>query len=490
MSKHDSTRAKREALLQTQRVILDKDPRITVWDRQDDSADMSAGLLDAHFDAVLIADSSGRIVESNYRAEELLGYSADELKNINLIEVIDKADQALINKFNELVDNHHYVLVEGYCLCRDQSVFPAEIALGVKRLEEYDDSLVLFIRDIEERKQIESRLDTIYRALQNAAIGIVTATIDGTIDTVNPAFLDTWGLDRDYKAAGRDVASFFCDPDEIKDILGKVKESYICMHETLGLRQDGSTFPAQISVAPDTEGADNKPRGFVISCKDNTATAEADELRRRAEQKQIENDRIKARLDAISSLSFSINAPLQTLLSIAEDEDRKDIRTQVDRIIKLVENLRKQEGSRDFDIADVSAAAESGACEKGRALIIDDEDIITQYFSKFINTFYPHIEIDIANSGSDGLNIFSEKHHGLVILDCVMPEMSGRETYRGLETICEKKRWDMPNVVFNTGFLPDDSIRQLVKINPRNTLLQKPIKRDDLLAAIGPHLKK
>lgn len=482
---------KKQALLQTQQVILEKDPRITVWNRPESREKLEANLLNVHFDAVVLCDDGGGIHQVNARAVEMFGYSFEEFKRMQVLDLIDKASEKLMQNLNKLVDNDQYVMIECNCLRRDQSVFPAEIALGAQRLKDMNDALALFVRDITERKKIEHQLLTVNNALRNAAIGIAVTTRDGSIEFVNPAFLESWGLDLDYRAQGRDIRSFFNDPDELSEILDKVSESYICLHETLALRQDGSTFPAQISVAPDLD-AQGGLIGFVMSCKDTTLEQESTELRQRAELKQKENERIRDRLNTVSGLGFAINSPLQLLLSIAEDEDRQDVREQVERIINIVDNLQKEHNPRAFDLEQALSEKDRGEqkpCDPKQALVIDDEDTITRYFSKFINTFYPDITVHIADGGRNGLELFEEHQPGLIILDCAMPEMSGRETFRQIERMCLRNHWELPNVIFNTGFLLDESIRELIERYPGNTLLRKPIKRDDLITALSPYLK-
>ena len=63
--------------------------------------------------------------------------------------------------------------------------------------------------------------------------------------------------------------------------------------------------------------------------------------------------------------------------------------------------------------------------DMSRILIIDDESSIRSTLKEILE--YESYEVDLAASGPEGLNLFSERKHDIVLCDIKMPEMDGLE---------------------------------------------------------------
>jgi len=60
-----------------------------------------------------------------------------------------------------------------------------------------------------------------------------------------------------------------------------------------------------------------------------------------------------------------------------------------------------------------------------RILVIDDENSIRSTLQEILE--YENYEVDLAASGQEGLNLFTERKHDIVLCDIKMPEMDGLE---------------------------------------------------------------
>jgi len=60
-----------------------------------------------------------------------------------------------------------------------------------------------------------------------------------------------------------------------------------------------------------------------------------------------------------------------------------------------------------------------------RILVIDDENSIRSTLKEILE--YESYEVDLAASGQEGLNLFTEKKHDIILCDIKMPEMDGLE---------------------------------------------------------------
>lgn len=114
-------------------------------------------LLQSLYDGVLITNLAGRIEDVNDRAMEFLGYAKEELSRLNIINIIAGADETLLETLRRNIENHRYTLIEAYCIRKDHTTFPAEIATNQLVLTQAG-HFCFFVRNITRRKQAEEEL--------------------------------------------------------------------------------------------------------------------------------------------------------------------------------------------------------------------------------------------------------------------------------------------------------------------------------------------
>ena len=112
-------------------------------------------LFCALWDAAVITDSSGCVFDSNSRAEGWFGYSRREFRGLTVADFISGANDSLMRTILANIEETFVFIEECYCLRKDGSIFPAEMA--VNRLRLSNDHLIFFVRDITNRKELESR---------------------------------------------------------------------------------------------------------------------------------------------------------------------------------------------------------------------------------------------------------------------------------------------------------------------------------------------
>lgn len=115
-------------------------------------------LLQSTYDAVLITDRSGLVVDFNWRVEEAFLFESGSFPWTNVLEFISGADPKLMGNLAGVLEDHPYVLIEAHCNRLGGSLFPAEIAVsrvGLTSGREYG----FFFRDITIRKQALEALE-------------------------------------------------------------------------------------------------------------------------------------------------------------------------------------------------------------------------------------------------------------------------------------------------------------------------------------------
>ncbi len=119
--------------------------------------DRYTSLLHCIYDAVLITDSAGAILEVNARAEHIFSYKGDELKRMNVTDVIAGADEELLRVLHENISESRFTLLEAVCARSDDSRFHAEIVANRISITD-SQNLCFFIRDVTDRKEAEAQL--------------------------------------------------------------------------------------------------------------------------------------------------------------------------------------------------------------------------------------------------------------------------------------------------------------------------------------------
>lgn len=112
--------------------------------------DMYCNLMNALYDAVLVIDSEGHVVDCNSRVEAIFGYSEDDMWDRPAKDIIKGFGPQLLAQIAVPLREHRPVIVDGMCIRRDGTTFAAEIAFGSVRLAR-GENVVLSIRDVNKR---------------------------------------------------------------------------------------------------------------------------------------------------------------------------------------------------------------------------------------------------------------------------------------------------------------------------------------------------
>lgn len=101
----------------------------------------------------------GKILEANDPASKKLGYTHDELLQMNVSDINTESDNEKAPEIvKELIRKGHFVF-EGYHKCKDGSVFPVEISAHFFTMEDRQ-AILSICRDITERKEMEKQIKT------------------------------------------------------------------------------------------------------------------------------------------------------------------------------------------------------------------------------------------------------------------------------------------------------------------------------------------
>lgn len=127
-------------------------------------------------------------------------------------------------------------------------------------------------------------------------------------------------------------------------------------------------------------------------------------------------------------------------------------------------------------------------CDRHRALVVDDEQPIAVVFAHMISQAIPDLEVESVSNGQAAVEAFGKGHHAVLLMDLSMPVMDGREAFREIFLMCQARGWEMPRVIFCTGFAPPDLLRKELEGHPEHGLLLKPVSREAIVRAVAQRL--
>jgi len=253
------------------------------------AADASASkydqLLQSMYDASLITDLNGRIMDGNARATEFLLYSRRELKGLTILDIVSGSDRSLLNTLCQNLQNEKFALLQAYCVRQDGSYFPAEIAVNILKFEE--PLLCFFLRDVTLRRQAEEMLRTEHNAIQNAGTGIAIANVEAKLQYINPSILKLWNFETAEQLIGKDVRHLFQDSEQGEQMVQSVLVDHTSWSgELAGKKESGQEFTVQVSAGcnRDSEG---EVVGMVLSFVDVSDRKRAEEATRQAERQRV-----------------------------------------------------------------------------------------------------------------------------------------------------------------------------------------------------------
>ncbi|NMF57830.1 PAS domain S-box protein [Pseudanabaena yagii] len=157
-------------------------------------------LMDGASDAIILADTQGYILEVNSKAEELLGYSRDELATMHFSQLHPPEDLPhLIKAFEQFTKQEIAQVFDVNFLSKNGEVIPVDISASVIEFDGKPIAQGIF-RDIRDRKKIEQALREseirFRRVFESNIVGMMFTDFDGIITDANDRFLEMLGYTR------------------------------------------------------------------------------------------------------------------------------------------------------------------------------------------------------------------------------------------------------------------------------------------------------
>lgn len=215
------------------------------------------------YDAVVITDPSGHIIEINPRAAEFFGWSTEEVIDKPISFFVRGLSDEVVWRIRNGLSQDRHVMIDANGTARDGTRFACEITIASIELSDPDD-LVFTIRNVERRRKVNDMLRSKENAFEIAPTALFACDPEGRITQANAAFLALFGLADIGEARGHDFSDFMSDdplPENFRKALAGETTTVGLVAESDDEAEDDGEL--EVTLAPDRQG--RKIRGVVGS---------------------------------------------------------------------------------------------------------------------------------------------------------------------------------------------------------------------------------
>lgn len=214
------------------------------------------------YDAVVITDPNGHVLEVNRRAVEHFGYIEDEVLDKPISFFIPGLAPEIVKRIRKGLDDGNRMMIDANGLNKDGTKFFCEVAVSMIDLQEPDD-LVFTIRNVERRRRINGMLRSKEGAFEISQAALFSCDVEGRFTNVNKAFLEMFALESEDEAFGHVFADFMSD-DPLPRNFARALEGESSVVGIVAETTDGEdNEEVEVALAPDREG--RKVKGVVGS---------------------------------------------------------------------------------------------------------------------------------------------------------------------------------------------------------------------------------
>lgn len=163
------------------------------------------------YDAVVITDPNGHILEINPRAGEFFGYVQEEVVDKPISLFIPGLAPEIVQRIRRGMDDNRHMMIDANGRAKSGAKFACEVAVSAIDLMDPGD-LVFTIRNMERRRRIRDMLRAKESAFEISQAALFCCAPDGSFTEANDSFAQMFGFENAESVRG----SFFSDvmPDD------------------------------------------------------------------------------------------------------------------------------------------------------------------------------------------------------------------------------------------------------------------------------------
>ena len=299
-------------------------------------------LMQQASDAIILLNMNGAIVDANEKTAKSLGYSLEELLELNAFDLIPPVfakeqkvrywDNFALGKITEF---------ETVFLRKDGRKFPVEISSGIVKIGN-EDFVLSIARDISERKKSEEKIRQLSLGVEQSPASIVITDLGGKIQYVNKKFTEVSGYTA-KEVLGRSprILKSGLMPDSLyKELWTTIAAGKEWRGEIINRRKDQSLFWELVSISS-VKNKKGELTHYIAVKEDITERKEMEAELRKAKQKAEESSKLKS--EFLANMSHEIRTPMNGIIgfaSLLEDQDLSDESRK--NYVQIIQNSTRQ----------------------------------------------------------------------------------------------------------------------------------------------------
>ena len=213
------------------------------------------------YDAVVITDPNGHILEINPRAEEHFGYRLDEVVDRPISFYIPGLAPEIVQRIRRGLADDRHMMIDANGQCKDGSKFACEVTVSIIDLMDPGD-LVFTVRNVERRRRIREMLRAKENAFEVSHAALFSCAPDGRFTNVNQSFLEMFSLENEEEAKEHFFAEYMSD-DPLPEHFAKALEGETTTVGIVAETNGDDDEEVEVTLAPNRDG--RKVKGVVGS---------------------------------------------------------------------------------------------------------------------------------------------------------------------------------------------------------------------------------
>ncbi len=207
-------------------------------------------LMNGLYDVILVLDDNGHIIDCNTRAEEIFGYSSDDVWNMSIDKIVYGMNNRMFSLLKNNLDNRRHILIDARCFRSNGTSFLGEVGVSTVQLTR-SKSIVFAIRNTERRKNSADELRK-YRALIDMLpIPAFVCDLHGVLEIMNTPVLKAFGMVDEMEARKKHISEML---PNIGDRFQAVVRGEEVSETQEMLRPDGSSGTLELHLRPLRKG--------------------------------------------------------------------------------------------------------------------------------------------------------------------------------------------------------------------------------------------
>ncbi|MEI8353744.1 MAG: PAS domain-containing protein, partial [Lentisphaerota bacterium] len=219
-------------------------------------------LLGGLYDAVLVTDPKGHVIDINNRVTYFFNYTPEETWDLPISTLIPGVNTALISRIREGLSGDRFVLIDGQCVRKDRSTFAAEIAISSIALMNEGD-LVFSIRNVERRVAQMQKLKSCQNLLNHAPMAAAACDCEAKIKVANAALARLLGYAQADELSDKPFSVVWNEAGS-SDAIQRVLAGEIWKETVQIVKASGTRIQLTLSLAPELN-VRKKTVGFLAA---------------------------------------------------------------------------------------------------------------------------------------------------------------------------------------------------------------------------------